>query len=69
MTLRSLLEARMKEERYRPSDLAIRLNKSRATVSLTLNKDVGSITVRTLRDYLGAIGLPFDPNKLIELQQ
>ncbi len=64
-TLRELLRSRMQSERYRPTDIAQVLNKSRQSVSLTLNRDLDKIRIGTLRGYLNAIGLSFDPENLI----
>ncbi|GEM_PF-2474384 len=68
MTLRDLLESRIKLTRYRPIDLAKVLNKSRQSVSLTLHRDLNSVTVRTLREYLEATGVRVDFTKLIRDQ-
>lgn len=68
MTLKDLLAVRMKEGRYRPSDLANFLKRSRAAVSLALNKDIEQIRVSTLRSYLEATGLQVDFTKLINNQ-
>lgn len=68
MTLKELLSKRMKTDRYRPSDLACSLNRSRAAVSLTLNRPLEQLRVSTLKNYLEAVGLLFDPEKLISSQ-
>lgn len=68
ITLRELLKPRMQSERYRPADIAQALNKSRQTVSLTLNRDLDKVRIGTFRQYLTATGLSFDPKNLISTQ-
>ena len=68
MLLRDLLGSRMKTERYRPSDLARSLNRSRATVSLTLNRPLEKLQVKTLKSYLEAIGVKVNFARLISNQ-
>ena len=65
MLLKELLAPKMVKERYRSSDIAKILNKKRQTVSLTLNRDINCITVKTLRQYVSAIGLELDLSKVI----
>jgi hypothetical protein len=65
MTLKDLLSKRMRTERYRPSDLACSLNRSRAAVSLTLNRPIDQLRVSTLKNYLEAVGLSFNPENLV----
>lgn len=68
MTLKELIEFRVGFARYRPCDIARILNKSRQSVSLTLNRDVKYITVRTLCEYIEATGRRVDLTKLIRDQ-
>lgn len=60
MKLRDLLEPQILNERYRPSDIADILKKSRQVVSSTLNRDLDRVTVLTLRSYLKAVGIDLD---------
>ncbi len=68
MKLVELLIPRMKKERYRPSDLADALKKSRAVVSLTLKRDIEQIRVRTLKEYLEVVGVKVDFTRLLNEQ-
>ena len=65
MTLKGLLESRIKLACYRPVDLAKVLKKSPQSVSFTLRRDLNSVTVKTLREYLEATGVQVDFTKLI----
>jgi hypothetical protein len=68
MTLKELLKPQMKKERYRSSDLAHLLGKKPQSVSYALNRDINYITVRTLGQYVSAVGLKLDVAQLISNQ-
>lgn len=66
MTLKNLLKERMEKERFRPSDIAQILGKKRQSVSYALNRDVNYITVKTLSQYVSAVGLRLNFAQLID---
>ena len=68
MMLKELLESGIKLATYRPVDLAKVLKKSPQTVSFTLRRNLDSITVRTLREYVEATGRNVDFTKLLGTQ-
>jgi hypothetical protein len=65
MTLREVLDLKMKQGRLRPCDFASTLNKKRAAVSRVLNRNVDSIRFGTLRQYFSVVGLELDLEKFI----
>jgi len=65
MTLRNLLEKQMAKNRYRPSDLAKILGRSRAVVSITLSRKLENCKIGTIQKYMKAVGLKFDFNKIL----
>lgn len=69
MTLKELLKPQMKKERYRPSDLAQILGKRPQSISYALNRDINYITVRTLGQYISAVGMVLDFAQLLKLKR
>ncbi len=65
MVLREVINKRMREQRYRVSDIARIIGRDNSTVSLTLNKEVDSLKMSTFKRYLEAVGIPFNVADLV----
>jgi len=65
MKLKQLLSPLIIKNSINQTLIAQRLGKSPQVVSMTLNRDLGEITVKTLKEYSKAVGVQINFTKLI----
>ena len=66
MKLKDLIKSKMLKDRYRSSDIADALGKSRQNVSIMLNRPLNRCTLRTIELYCSAVGMRFSIKKMLQ---
>lgn len=69
MKLKDLFAKHMVKNRYRQSDIAKILNKTRQAVFLALNRDIEKCSLKTVKLYAEAIGLKCNLRKVIRKEK